>query len=99
VRGYVCFGPVPLTDGTWDLYWIAVDPDDQGRGLGRRLLAAAEAEIRSRGGRLLLIETASHAAYSATIAFYERSGYTLASRIADYYRVGEDKLVFEKRLL
>lgn len=97
VRGYLCFGPTPMTVGTFDLYWIAVDPDDQGKGFGRRLLAAAEAEVRNRGGRLLLIETASQAAYTATIRFYERAGYTLASRIADYYREGDDKLVFEKR--
>ena len=98
VRGYVCVGPTPMTDGTFDLYWIAVDPDEQGRGLGRQLLAAAEGEVRARGGRLVLIETAGHDAYAPTIRFYERSGYTLVSRIADYYRVGEDKLVFEKRL-
>jgi len=97
VQGYVCFGPAPMTEGTFDLYWIAVDPDGQGRGIGRRLLAAAEAEVRARGGRLLLIETASQAAYAAAIRFYERAGYTLASRIADYYRIGDDKLVFEKR--
>src|SRR5258708_6362209 len=80
VRGYVCFGPTPMTEGTFDLYWIAVDPDDQGKGYGRRLLTAAEAEVRVRSGRLLLIETASQATYGATIRFYERAGYTLASR-------------------
>ena len=97
VRGYVCFGPAPMTEGTFDLYWIAVDPDDQGRGFGARLLTAAEDEVRSRGGRLLLIETASQDAYAATIRFYERAGYEIASRIADYYRPGDDKLVFAKR--
>ena len=25
VLGYVCFGPTPLTESTYDLYWIAVD--------------------------------------------------------------------------
>ena len=97
VRGYVCVGPVPMTEGTFDLYWIAVDPTDHGRGYGQRLLAAAETEVLRRRGRLLLIETASQAAYAPTIRFYERAGYTLVSRIEDYYRVGDDKLVFEKR--
>jgi ribosomal protein S18 acetylase RimI-like enzyme len=96
VRGYVCFGPAPMTDGTFDLYWIAVDPVDQGRGFGRRLLTAAEEEVRARRGRLLLIETASQASYAPTIRFYERSGYTMVSRIRDYYRRGDDKLVFAK---
>lgn len=97
VRGYVCFGPAPMTEGTFDLYWIAVDPDDQGRGLGGRLLAAAEQEIQSRGGRLLLIETASQDSYASTIRFYEQSEYTVISRVRDYYRPGDDKLIFAKR--
>lgn len=99
VRGYVCFGPTPMTEGTFDLYWIAVDPDDQGRGFGARLITATEEEVRARGGRLLLIETASQEAYAATIRFYERAGYVIESRIADYYRPGDDKLVFAKRFV
>jgi len=98
VKGYVCFGPAPMTEGTFDLYWIAVDPATRGRGLGGELLAAAEEEIRSRGGRLLLIETASQESYTATIRFYERSGYDVVSRIRDYYRPGDDKLTFAKNL-
>ena len=97
VRGYVCVGPAPMTEGTFDLYWIAVDRADQGRGFGQRLLAAAEDQVRARDGRLLLIETASQASYAATIRFYERAGYELVSRIEDYYRLGDDKLVFAKR--
>lgn len=99
VRGYVCFGPAPMTEGTFDLYWIAVDPDDQGRGYGARLIEATEEQVRARCGRLLLIETASQDAYAATIRFYERAGYVIESRIADYYRPGDDKLVFAKRFV
>jgi ribosomal protein S18 acetylase RimI-like enzyme len=98
VRGYVCVGPTPLTDGTFDLYWIAVDPTAQGRGYGQALTRLAEDEARSRGGRLLLIETASQEMYAPTIRFYERAGYELISRISDFYKVGDDKLTFAKRL-
>ncbi|MFN2601594.1 MAG: N-acetyltransferase family protein [Gemmatimonadaceae bacterium] len=98
VRGYVCIGPTPLTDGTFDLYWIAVDPSAQGRGYGHALTKVAEDEARARGGRLLLIETASHETYSATVRFYERAGYEVVSRIPDFYKVGEDKLTFAKRI-
>jgi ribosomal protein S18 acetylase RimI-like enzyme len=97
VRGYACFGPTPLTDGTYDLYWIAVDAQWQGHGYGRHLLAFAEAEVQRRGGRLLLIETSSQELYGGTVRFYERSGYPLLARIPDFYRVGDDKLVFGKR--
>ena len=98
VCGYVCIGPTPLTDGTFDLYWIAVDPTAQRRGYGQELTRLAEHEARARGGRLLLIETASHDAYAHTVRFYERSGYDLVSRIADFYKKGDDKLTFAKRL-
>lgn len=98
ISGYVCFGPAPLTEGTYDLYWIAVDPAAQGRGFGQRLLRYAEDEIRTRGGLLLLIETASQEAYGPTIRFYERAGYDLEARIRGFYRPGDDKLVYAKRL-
>lgn len=98
VRGYACIGPTPLTDGTFDLYWIAVDPSAQGRGYGQALTRLAEEEARARGGRLLLIETASQETYTATIRFYERAGYELVSRIPDFYKVGDDKLTFAKCL-
>lgn len=98
VCGYVCIGPVPLTDGAFDLYWIAVDPSAQGRGFGQQLTRLAEHEARARGGRLLLIETASQDTYAPTVRFYERAGYELVSRIADFYKIGDDKLTFAKRL-
>jgi len=98
VAGYECHGPTPLTAGTYDLYWIAVDPAFQGAGFGRALLAFAEADVRATGGRLLLIETSSQESYGATIRFYEKSGYPLAARIKGYYRPGDDKLIFAKEL-
>jgi ribosomal protein S18 acetylase RimI-like enzyme len=98
VLGYVCVGPAPLTDGTYDLYWIAVDPDIQGRGVGRALLGCAEHEVERRHGRLLLIETSSQEVYQSTVRFYERCGYAQLARIADYYRTGDDKLLFGKYL-
>ena len=98
IRGYVCVGPTPLTDGTFDLYWIVVDPSAHGRGYGQALIELAENEARARGGRLLLIETASHDAYARTIRFYERAGYELVSTIRDFYKKGDDKLTFAKRL-
>ncbi len=98
VQGYACYGPTPLTDGVFDLYWIAVHPGAQGRGVGRKLVKYVEDDIRSSGGRMLLIETSSREGYDATIGFYERMKYELAARIKNFYQVGDDKLVFLKEL-
>ena len=98
VDGYACYGPTPLTEGVFDLYWIAVHPEAQGRGVGRELIEYVENDIRSRGGRMLLIETSSRKEYDATISFYKRTNYELAARIKNFYKIGDDKLVFLKEL-
>lgn len=94
VAGYACFGATPCTVGTWDLYWIAVDPRLHGAGVGRALMRATEAAIRARGGRLIVIETASKPSYDPTRAFYAKYGATEAARVKDFYAVGDDKVVF-----
>lgn len=98
VQGYVCYGPTPLTDGVWDLYWIAVDPKQQGHGFGQLLLKFVENEVRRHRGRMLLIETSSKESYGPTLRFYQRSGYDEISRIKDFYRIEDDKVVFCKKL-
>jgi ribosomal protein S18 acetylase RimI-like enzyme len=98
VLGYVCFGPTPLTEWTYDLYWIAVDKSKHRGGVGKRLLKFVEEEMERRGGQLLLIETSSQETYGGTIQFYERTGYALVGKVTDYYKAGDDKLIFAKRL-
>ena len=96
VQGYVTYGPTPKADGVYDLYWIAVDPKHQGHGMGQLLLRFVENEVRRQRGRMLLIETSSKASYAPTIRFYQRSGYDEISRIKDFYRIEDDKVVFCK---
>lgn len=96
--GFACFGPVPLTEGTFDLYWIAVGPEARGSGVAARLDEAVTAEVCERGGRWLLAETSSTEAYAAAHRFYDKRGYQLLGRIADFYRPGDDRLTFGKRL-
>jgi ribosomal protein S18 acetylase RimI-like enzyme len=98
IKGYACYGPTPLTQGVYDLYWIVVDPSFQRRGLGQLLLCHAEQDILKRGGRMILIETSSQESYRSTVFFYEQNGYGLAGRIKDFYRIGDDKLIFSKDL-
>ena len=96
--GWTCHGRVPLTDGTYDLYWVAVAPDWQTMGVGSALLADVERRIAAAGGRWLLAETSAAAPYSKTRAFYERRGFARLSEIADFYRAGDGRVIFGKRL-
>lgn len=96
VCGYVCFGRTPLTESTYDFYWMAVDPQYQGRGLGKALIRFVEEEVRRRGGSLLILETSSLESYNRTVRIYEHAGYHLAARIPDFYRKGDDKLIYVK---
>lgn len=99
LAGFVCYGPIPLTENRYDIYWIAVNKDLQNRGIGRLLLQDAERRIISRKGVFLFIETSSRADYSDTHIFYERCGYRMAARIPDFYRDNDDKMIFMKKLL
>lgn len=98
VVGFACFGPVPLTDGTFDLYWIAVEPEAQGSAAATRLDESVTEAARGLGARWLLAETSSTADYGRAHRFYERRGYRLLGRIEDFYRPGDDRLTFGKRL-
>jgi GNAT superfamily N-acetyltransferase len=96
--GYACAGPTPATDGTFDLYWLAVDPAVQGRGVGRRIVHDVERQLRERGARMLLVETSSRPDYSKTRAFYARCGYTESARIRDFYAPADDRIMLTTRL-
>lgn len=96
--GYTCFGQIPGSEVSWDLYWIAVAPEAQGNGLGGELLRRSEAAIRRAGGRQVFIETSSTPAYAPTRGFYLRQGYAVAAELADFYRSGDGKVIYSRRL-
>jgi ribosomal protein S18 acetylase RimI-like enzyme len=96
--GYACFGPTPATEGTHDLYWLAVDPAAQGRGIGRALVREVERKLIDRGGRLLVVETSSRPDYESTRQFYTHSGYTEAARVRDFYAPADDRILLTTRL-
>jgi len=98
VTGYICYGPTPLTEGTWDIYWIAVAREKQGQGIGSALMKSAEKEIGRAKGRLAIIETSSTPAYEKTRNFHLSQGYEVICRIPDFYVPGDDKLILQKRL-
>lgn len=98
ILGYVCFGATPMTDTTYDLYWIVVAPEARGRGVGQALCEALEVHVREMGGKNIRVETSSQTEYEAATRFYERQQFHECGRIPDFYRDGDDLITFIKRV-
>ena len=96
IAGYTCFGAIEGTVSAYDLYWIAVDPSHQGAGIGRQLLTRTEAAIKAAAGSRYYAETSSTDKYIPTRQFYIRSGFREVANIADFYRPGDGKVIYEK---
>lgn len=98
VIGYSCFGERALTQGSYDLFWIAVDPSARRLGAGKALMRATEAEVQRRGGRLIIVETSGMDKYESTRAFYLGVGYQQEAVIRDFYKDGDDLVIYTMHL-
>ena len=96
LAAYACYGPIPGTESSYDLYWIAVHPDFQGKGLGRRLLSEVERLAKAAGASRIYVDTSKRAQYASTRAFYESCGYRLESVLEDFYAPGDGKVIYAK---
>jgi GNAT superfamily N-acetyltransferase len=96
--GFAYFGPTEMTDRTWHLYWIFVDRTIQAKGLGAKIMAFVEAEIRNAGGRLLIVETSGLPNYELTRKFYLKLNYKQVAVVPDFYSDGDDMVIFSKPL-
>ncbi len=97
IGGWICWGPTPCTIGTYDLYWMAVDPALQGAGIGTALIAEMERRLAGQA-RLIVVETAGRPDYAATRRFYEARGYHAVATIPDFYAQGDDQVVYVKEV-
>jgi ribosomal protein S18 acetylase RimI-like enzyme len=98
VLGFACYGPRDLTEGAFDLYWIAVDPVARCNGVGHALLTASEEAARATGGRMVIAETSGTPPYEITRKFYLSMGYQPEATIKDFYTTGDDLFIFIKRI-
>jgi len=98
LSGYACFGPIPGTLHSFDLYWIAVSPSEQGRGTGRAILRAAERAMAERGAKRIYVDTSSRQQYEPTRLFYKACGYAEAAFLEDFYAPRDGKVIFVKAL-
>jgi GNAT superfamily N-acetyltransferase len=94
--GYLTWGPTPMAEDAYDLYWMAVAPAEQGKGRGKELVRWLEAEVRKLNGRMIIIETSSQPKYHPTRQFYIGLGYKEVARIPDFYKAGDDRVIYAK---
>ena len=96
------YAPEPFSDRMWNRYFIAVDPQSQGQGLGGALMASIEAELRQKGeseARVLIVETSSTQQYARTREFYGKIGYVEEARVRDFYGPDDHKVMLWKSLV
>ena len=98
LRGYTCYGPIPGTASSFDLYWIAVSPGAQGQGLGGSLMEATEKAAREQGATRMYADTSGQEKYAPTRAFYASQGYTAEAVLENFFAPGDDKVIFSKPL-
>jgi ribosomal protein S18 acetylase RimI-like enzyme len=98
LTGYTCYGRIPLTDERYDLYWIVTDASQQRRGVASELMQRTEKSIRALGGKAIYAETSSRTIYKPAQRFYIKQGFTLAAEVKDFYRKGDDKLLYCRAL-
>ncbi|HTS87586.1 MAG TPA: GNAT family N-acetyltransferase [Gemmatimonadales bacterium] len=97
LAGWICWGATPCTEGTWDLYWLAVDPGSYRTGVATALVAEMERRLVGKA-RLVSIDTSGRPDYEPTRRFYEARGYIAVARVPDFYAPGDDQVIFTKQL-
>jgi GNAT superfamily N-acetyltransferase len=96
--GVAYLAPEKMTNGTWNLYWIAVHPAYQRNGRGKSILEYVVNWLEERGERILLVETAGIDEFEYVRKFYANNGFEEAARIRDFYDKDVDKVVFLRNL-
>ncbi len=99
IVGVAYVAPERMTEGTWNLYLIAIHPDHQRQGRGVVLLDHVEQVLASRGERVLLVETSGLESFEYVRSFYRKSGFDEEARIREFYKAGDDKIIFRKALV
>jgi ribosomal protein S18 acetylase RimI-like enzyme len=92
---YACYGEIPCTKGSYDLYWIVTHNDYRGKGIGKAIMAEVEKQIKCIGGRVIYIETSSKPQYKPTRQFYENYGCVTEAVLKDFYDYGDDKIIYK----
>ena len=87
-----------LTDRTWNMLALVVLPDLQGKNVGTALVQAMEDHLRSKGQRILVVDTSGKDEFALTRKFYVKNYYEEEARIRDFWAKGDDKVTYRKAL-
>lgn len=98
VAGYICYGHTPMTDSTWDLYWLVTHARARGHGVAAALITAMEVELRAAGATAVRVETSQQESHGPARRLYDRLGYPITARLTDFYRAGDDLIIYFKKL-
>jgi len=98
LAGYICFGPIPMTEKCYDLYWIVVDETSSRKGVGGKLLELMEEFVTREGARRIYVETSSTPPHEAARCLYEKHGCQMVCLLKDFYREGDHKMIFMKEV-
>lgn len=90
--------PEKLTEGTFNLYAIGVKSDIQGEGIGGTMMKYLEDELKNKGHRILIVETSGTDDFELTRKFYENLDYRKEAVIRDFWKEGDDKVIYWKKL-
>lgn len=89
--GFAVWGLNPCCEGVLELYWIVSGR----RGVGTELLKHMETHLPA-GTRMCMVETSGKPEYDSQRQFYVRRGFREVARIGDYYRRGDDLVLYRK---
>lgn len=98
LTAFICFGPTPMTSNTFDLYWVGTHPEYRRQGLAESLITVMKDYMKSQNAKIIRVETASQDLYAQTVAFYDRLGFMAEARLKDFYRDGDDLIIYTMRL-
>jgi len=98
IAGYVCYAQIAGTIGSFEVYWLAVNKESQGAGIGKGLMLEMENVVRKVGGKRIFVGTSSRTEYAKAQRLYESLGYDRAAILEDYFNTGDHQIIFRKLL-
>jgi ribosomal protein S18 acetylase RimI-like enzyme len=92
------YAPESFGQNVYNLYFIGVLPSEQGKGIGSSMLEYVEKHLKELKQRLLLVETSGMPNFAKTREFYSKNNYEKEATIREYYKEGDDKVIYRKKL-